>query len=475
MQRHYPHLPFERFADDAICHRVSKAQARELRTALARRFADCALELHPHKTKIIFYKDDDRRRTYPEEHFDFLGYTFRPRRSKNRWGKYFINFSPGVSNAAAKVIRRAIRQWQLRCRVDKQLDDLARMFNPIIRGWLTYDTGYYKSALYRPSGTLTGNWRGGRWRNTNVCGGISGRQSNGCGVSHGVSRACSRTGASCMWGLNDKSRMSREVHVRICERVGVRFPGATQRLLGFAGPKHEAKEIKSRIRAVLRAELTLELSESKTLITHATSQTARFLGYEVRVQQADDKFDRRSQRAVNAAIGLFVPKPVIRQRRARYISEGKPAPHIALLHDDDFTIVAKYQAEYRGLVQDYLLAQDVFHLCKLHWVMETSLLKTLASKHRSTVMKMARRYKATIETAEGPRACLQVTVERDGGRKPLVARFGGIPLRRQRTAVLTDISPAMASTRRNELIHRLLTECCEVCDAQVHLEVHRVR
>ena len=71
--------------------------------------------------------------------------------------------------------------------------------------------------------------------------------------------------------------MSREVHVRICERVGVRFPGATQRLLGFAGPKHEAKEIKSRIRAVLRAELTLELSESKTLITHAASQAARFL------------------------------------------------------------------------------------------------------------------------------------------------------------------------------------------------------
>jgi RNA-directed DNA polymerase len=148
MQRHYPHIPFERFADDAICHCVSEAQAQELRTALARRFADCGLELHPQKTKIVYCKDDDRRGTYPEEHFDFLGYTFRPRRSKNRWGKYFINFSPGVSNAAAKAIRHAIRQWQLRCRVDKQLDDLARMFNPIIRGWLTYYTGYYKSALY---------------------------------------------------------------------------------------------------------------------------------------------------------------------------------------------------------------------------------------------------------------------------------------------------------------------------------------
>jgi RNA-directed DNA polymerase len=149
LQRHHPPIPFERFADDAICHCGSEAQAQELRTALARRLADCELELHPQKTKIVYCKDDDRRGTYPEEHFDFLGYTFRPRRSKNRWGKYFINFSPGVSNAAAKAIRHAIRRWQLRCRVDKQLDDLARMFNPIIRGWLTYYTGYYKSALYQ--------------------------------------------------------------------------------------------------------------------------------------------------------------------------------------------------------------------------------------------------------------------------------------------------------------------------------------
>ncbi|MGH8489468.1 MAG: group II intron maturase-specific domain-containing protein [Gammaproteobacteria bacterium] len=72
--------------------------------------------------------------TIPNETFDFLGYTFRPRRSKNRWGRYFVNFSPGVSNAAAKAIRQTIRGWRLDCRVD----DLARMFNPILRGWITY-------------------------------------------------------------------------------------------------------------------------------------------------------------------------------------------------------------------------------------------------------------------------------------------------------------------------------------------------
>jgi len=246
-------------------------------------------------------------------------------------------------------------------------------------------------------------------------------------------------------------------------------------LLGFAGPKREAEEVKSRIGAFLRDELKLELSDSKTLITHATTGAARFLGYEIRAQHADNKLDRRGQRAVNGAIGLFVPKTVIGQRCALYMSGGQPAQRGQLLHDDDFTIVAKFQAEYRGLVQYYLLAQDVFRLGKLRWVMETSLLKTLAGKHRSTVTKMARKYKATTETPYGPRKCFQVSVRRDGRRKPLIARFGGIPLKRQPTAVLTDLSPVMASVRRNELIHRLLAGRCEICAAHENLEVHHIR
>lgn len=100
----------------------------------------------------------------------------------------------------------------------------------------------------------------------------------------------------------------------------------------------------------------------------------------------------------------------------------------ALLHDEDSTIVAKYQAQYRGSVLCCLLAQDVFRLGRLRWVMETSSLKTLAGKHRSTVTKMVRKYMSTVETSEGPRTCLTVTVPHDRGRKPLVARFGGIPL-----------------------------------------------
>ena len=245
-------------------------------------------------------------------------------------------------------------------------------------------------------------------------------------------------------------------------------------LLGFAGPRGEAEQITSQIAVFLREELKLELSQSKTLITHAASQAARFLGYEIRTQHADTKITR-GRRAVNGAIGLFVPRDVIRQRCAKYMRGGKPAQRGPLLHDNDFTIVAKYQAEYRGLVQYYLLAQDVFRLERLRWVMETSMLKTLAGKHKSTVTKMATQYKTVIDTPDGPRTCFQVTVHRDRGRKPLVARFGGIPLKRRRTAVLTDLSPTTASAKRNELIHRLLAGRCELCESTDRLEVHHLR
>jgi group II intron reverse transcriptase/maturase len=245
-------------------------------------------------------------------------------------------------------------------------------------------------------------------------------------------------------------------------------------LLGFAGPRREAQEITSKIGGFLRDELKLELSESKTVITHATSQAARFLGYEIRTQHADTKITR-GRRAVNGAIGLFVPRNFIRDRCARYMSKGKPAQRGPLLHDEDYTIVAKYGSEYRGFVQYYLLAQDVFRLAKLHWVMETSMLKTLAGKHKSTVAKMARKYKASIDTPDGPRTCFQVTVHREQGKKPLVARFGGIPLTRKRTAVLTDLIPIMATAKRNELIRRLVAERCELCETGIGLQVHHIR
>jgi len=148
MQRHHKGIPFARYADDAVCHCHSQARARELMEQLRTRFAQCGLELHPQKTRIIYCKDADRHGDYPNTSFDFLGFTFRPRLSKNWYGKTFVNFSPAVSNKAVKSIRQEVRSWRLQLRSDKALDDLARMFNATIRGWVNYYGAFYKSALY---------------------------------------------------------------------------------------------------------------------------------------------------------------------------------------------------------------------------------------------------------------------------------------------------------------------------------------
>ena len=150
MAANFPQIPFERYADDAIVHCRTEKQANMIRTAIAKRLLECGLKLHPEKTRIIYCKDDLRKGRHTDAKFDFLGYTFRPRRSKNRKGKFFINFSPAVSDKAVKAIRVEIRSWNLHLRSDKSIEDLSRMFNPIIRGWLQYYGRFYRSALYPP-------------------------------------------------------------------------------------------------------------------------------------------------------------------------------------------------------------------------------------------------------------------------------------------------------------------------------------
>jgi RNA-directed DNA polymerase len=148
MDRNYPKNPFCRYADDAVAHCRTKAEALALREKLDARLRECGLELHPKKTKIVYCKDDDRQGNYPLNSFDFLGFTFRPRRSKNRRGKYFVNFTPAVSNTAGKAMRQKARRWKMHLRSDKSLEDLSRMFGPVIRGWIAYYGSFYKSALY---------------------------------------------------------------------------------------------------------------------------------------------------------------------------------------------------------------------------------------------------------------------------------------------------------------------------------------
>jgi group II intron reverse transcriptase/maturase len=243
---------------------------------------------------------------------------------------------------------------------------------------------------------------------------------------------------------------------------------ADDQLLGFTGPKAEAEQIKTRLTAFLHDTLKLELSQEKTLITHARTGTAKFLGYHVTIQHADHR------RAINGAVGLRVPPDVIKAKCAPYRKLGKPEARSRLVNEDDHTIVETYAAEYRGLVNYYLLAGDVWRLNGVHWVMQTSLLKTLACKYHSTVSKMAARYKATIDTPHGPRTCLRATVPRTG-RKPLTAIFGGIPLKRQPKAVLTDRKPPPdIIIRRTELIQRLQAGRCEMCQHTGEVEVHHV-
>lgn len=144
----FPSVSFERYADDAVVHCVSEAQARYVLAAIARRMTQVGLELHPDKTRVVYCKDGRRSGSYEHERFDFLGYTFRPRLSKSRHGQFFVNFSPAVSNDAAKAIRWEIRRWRLHLRSDKSLSDLARAINPIVRGWINYYGRFYKSMLY---------------------------------------------------------------------------------------------------------------------------------------------------------------------------------------------------------------------------------------------------------------------------------------------------------------------------------------
>ncbi len=148
MQNNFPQIPFERYADDGICHCRRKAQAESLQAAIEQRFAGCGLELHMQKTRMIYCKDDRRRGVYPEQKFDFLGYTFRPRGAKDCWGKFFVGFNPAISNKAAKSMRETMRQWRLHRQTDKSLDELAHIINPVVRGWINYYGNFYKSALY---------------------------------------------------------------------------------------------------------------------------------------------------------------------------------------------------------------------------------------------------------------------------------------------------------------------------------------
>ena len=147
MARNFPGVPFERFADDAVVHCVSKRQARQVLAALQNRMVEVGLRLHPDKTRVVYCQDANRRGSAEHTSFTFLGYTFRARGARNRNGVVFTSFLPAVSKDALTKMGQVVRRWRLHRRTDLNFADLARMINPIVRGWMNYYGAFYPSAL----------------------------------------------------------------------------------------------------------------------------------------------------------------------------------------------------------------------------------------------------------------------------------------------------------------------------------------
>ena len=155
-------------------------------------------------------------------------------------------------------------------------------------------------------------------------------------------------------------------------------------LLGLAGSKSEAVEIKEKIADFLSEQLHLELNQEKTLVTNARNEKAHFLGYEIHILHADDKHDYRGQRCINGAVGLRIPRTIKQTHCAKYMRRGKPIHLTSRINNDAYSIVAQYQAEYRGVVQYYRMAYNLHTLNGLKWIMQLSLIKTLAKKFKTT-------------------------------------------------------------------------------------------
>jgi group II intron reverse transcriptase/maturase len=244
-------------------------------------------------------------------------------------------------------------------------------------------------------------------------------------------------------------------------------------LIGWSGPRSEAEEIKQLVGAFLKETLHLTLSEEKTLITHARDTPAKFLGYDIVVLNNNHKHDWRGHRSINGQIGLKVPLQVIRAKCQPYLRQGKPVHRKERTEDTVYSIIVQYQQEFRGLAEYYQLAVNRYQLNRLKWVMERSLVATLAQKLRLTVSEVYDRYQTTTATPDGLRKALQATIEREG-KRPLIARWGGFSLARNMKAILND-SPPWTWGERSELERRLLANTCDLCDSHEQVEVHHIR
>lgn len=241
-------------------------------------------------------------------------------------------------------------------------------------------------------------------------------------------------------------------------------------ILCFTGTKAEAMAIKEQIRQFL-ATIKLTMSEEKTLITHTASEPARFLGYNLQVEWVDSQRINQ-QRHINGRVMLRVPEDVQTTWKQKYQGKGKPAHNAKLLADSDFDIITRYNSELTGLTNYYQMAINVSGLHEVRWIMEQSLIKTLASKHQQSCNWVYRKHRT--KSPEGL-VCIETRIEREG-KKPLIARFGGLPIRYKRFSTSEDNRPQLPKiSNRTQLEQRLLANECELCGSKEKVEVHHIK
>jgi group II intron reverse transcriptase/maturase len=247
-------------------------------------------------------------------------------------------------------------------------------------------------------------------------------------------------------------------------------------LLGFAGPKEEAAEMRDRIGEFLARKLKLTLSTEKTLITHASDEKAKFLGYEITTTRKGCLLDERGRRSTNGRISLLMPQKVVRKYRDR-LSEGGQITHRAeLLQDRDYTILERYQGVLRGLYNFYCMATNVSRrMGKLKWILEVSLTKTLARKLKISVAQVYEKYQAPLLDTK----VLRVVINRPG-KEPLLSLFGGISFERKPEGMgITDLDTTRAwfkpGGKRSEAVQRLVAGTCELCGSEEPLQAHHIR
>ena len=247
-------------------------------------------------------------------------------------------------------------------------------------------------------------------------------------------------------------------------------------LLGYIGTRAEAVEIKQQISHFLQS-IKLTLSDEKTLITNAVKNKARFLGYEIHIAQDDSRMNRKTRpnqpkrRTINGQPLLHVPKDVVKEWNNRFSHQGKTRHRPELLTCSDYEITLTYSLEFQGLVNYYALAYDVSKLHQVKYHFETSLIKTLATKHQRSTQWVTNKYKRPTQT--GSKAIVVEVPHPDHPDKPLTAKFGGQPIRQKKQTIIIDNKPHFYHSR-NELVGRLLANKCELCGSSNRIRGHHV-